>query len=248
MSAVRAPLIAAAPPLMPADAAGAALSPADDRTILRLWNERHDTLDIARRMNRSEAQIANRLAQLRDEDGTAMTPTQYALHHARKRRLARLAAAAKPQPQEVARASEALVTADEPPPVRRSPSAVRPDRAAAARLAQLAGAALPPAPSARAIQLAVCTYYDATLQDLLSPRRHAGIVRPRQVAVYLCRTLTALSMPKIGALFGDRDHTTILAAIRKVTEQLPRDDELRLDVEVLSDQLLAQLEAGEPMP
>ncbi|MGO4712578.1 helix-turn-helix domain-containing protein [Bradyrhizobium sp. 2TAF24] len=252
MSAVRAPLIATAPPLMPADAAGAALSPADDRTILRLWNERHDTVDIARRMNRSEAQIANRLAQLRDEDGTAMTPTQYTLHHARKRRLARLAAAARPQPPEAARVAEPMLDASEPklaPGQPRRSAALSPNRAAAARLAQLAAAAtLPPAPSARAIQLAVCTYYDVTLQDLLSPRRHAGIVRPRQVAVYLCRTVTALSMPKIGALFGDRDHTTILAAIRKVTEQLPRDDELRLDVEVLTDQLLSQLEAGEGAP
>jgi len=182
-----------------------------------------------------------------------MTPTQYALHHARKRRLARLAAAARPQPQEVARVIAPMVDASEPKLApgqpRRTAAALSPNRAAAARLAQLAAAAaLPPAPSARVIQLAVCTYYDVTLQDLLSPRRHAGIVRPRQVGVYLCRTLTALSMPKIGALFGDRDHTTILAAIRKVTEQLPRDDELRLDVEVLTDQLLSQLEAGEPAP
>ncbi|MBR1219109.1 hypothetical protein JQ557_13985 [Bradyrhizobium sp. U87765 SZCCT0131] len=254
MSAVRAPLIAA-PSLMPTDAAGAALTPADDRTLLRLWAERHDTCDIARRMHRSEAQIANRLAQLRDEDGMAMTPTQYTLHHARKRRLARLAAAAKPQPVE-ARAVAAIADDDDlparattPAVARRNTTVCTPDRAAAARLAQLAVAAsLPPAPSARAVQLAVCAYYDVTLQDLLSPRRHAEIVRPRQVAVYLCRTLTALSMPKIGALFGDRDHTTILAAIRKVSEQLQRDADLRLDVDALTDQLLTALEAGEPMP
>lgn len=227
----------------------AALTPAEDKTILKLWGELHDTVQIARRMNRSEADIANRLAQLRDDDGTAMTPTQYALHHARKRRLARLTAAAAQVPQDC-------------PVVRvapRDPSRGR-HRAAdpwAMRQRGRYGAPLVarepkqawtpppgfqirndlPAPTARTIQHAVCAYYGVTLQDLLSPRRHAQIMRPRQVAVWLCRTLTALSMPKIGQLFGDRDHTTILAAIRKVAELLPSDEELRVEVETLTRQL-----------
>ncbi|WP_315838303.1 helix-turn-helix domain-containing protein [Bradyrhizobium prioriisuperbiae] len=228
----------------------AALTPAQDKAILTLWGELHDTLQIARRMNRSEAEIANRLAQLRDEDGTAMTPTQYALHHARKRRLARLTAAAAQVPQDspVVRVAprdpsrdrqrvtnswvkrqrgrySAPLVAREPNPAWTVPS---PGSQARYDL---------PAPTARTIQHAVCAYYQVTLQDLLSPRRHAEIMRPRQVAVWLCRTMTALSMPKIGQLFGDRDHTTILAAIRKVADQLPQDKELRADVEALTQQL-----------
>lgn len=223
-----------------------ALMPADDKTILKLWGELHDTLQIARRMNRPEAQIANRLAQLRDEDGTAMTPTQYALHHARKRRLALLTAAAAQVPQDspmvrVAPRDPAGAFDQvrergrhgSPVPVAPKPAsttAASPSRERVSRDAS-------PAPSARTIQHAVCAYYGVTMQDLLSPRRHTEIMRPRQVAVWLCRTLTALSMPKIGQLFGDRDHTTILAAIRKVTELLLQDEDLRLDVDVLIEQL-----------
>ncbi len=234
---IAAPDDASAPP---------ALMPADDKAILKLWGELHDTQQIAHRMNRSEAQIANRLAQLRDEDGTAMTPTQYALHHARKRRLARLTAAAAQVPQD-----SPLVRVAPRDPLRAS-GQVRPHGRHGSPVAAVPKPAstqqsLPswaqanrdalPAPSARTIQHAVCDYYGVTLQDLLSPRRHTEIVRPRQVAVWLCRTMTALSMPKIGQLFGDRDHTTILAAIRKVTELLLRDEDLRLDIEALTGQL-----------
>jgi hypothetical protein len=226
------------------------LTPAEDKTILKLWGELHDTLQIALRMNRSEAEIANRLAQLRDEDGTAMTPTQYALHHARKRRLARLTAAAA----KVSQDSPVVRVAPRDPPRERRRAADpwvlrqrgRYSMPLVAREAKPGwtppssgfhiGADVP-APTARTIQHAVCAYYGVTLQDLLSPRRHAEIMRPRQVAVWLCRTMTALSMPKIGQLFGDRDHTTILAAIRKVAEQLPLDDELRADAEALTQQL-----------
>lgn len=230
-----------------------ALTPADDRAILKLWGELHDTLQIAHRLNRPEAQIANRLAQLRDEDGTAMTPTQYALHHARKRRLARLTAAAAQVPQDsmMVRVAPRELGYDAGRSAGRDPVQRSPHPSSATRHGGLQGAPKPPssssrshadndllsAPSARTIQHAVCAHYRVTLQDLLSPRRHAEIMRPRQVAVWLCRTLTALSMPKIGQLFGDRDHTTILAAIRKITELLPRDEDLRLDVEILTQQL-----------
>jgi hypothetical protein len=182
-----------------------------------------------------------------------MTPTQYALHHARKRRLARLTAAAAQVPQDSAmvRVAPRRPDSDAVRSASCDPAQSAPHQSWVTHHGGLQGASKPvsppsrsradsnllSAPSARTIQHAVCAFYSVTLQDLLSPRRHAEIVRPRQVAVWLCRTLTAQSMPKIGQLFGDRDHTTILAAIRKITELLPLDEDLRLDVEILTQQL-----------
>jgi len=209
----------------------AALSPADDRAILKLWGETRETVEISRRLGRSEAQIANRLAQLRDEDGTAMSPTQYALHHARKQRLARFrAAAAKIAPQPDVPACP--------------PSEEMVSRGMAAKAPWLrvpAVADLPPMPSARDIQNAVCAFYGVSLRDMLSPRRDAAIVRPRQVAVYLCKQLTMLSMPKIGKLFGNRDHTTILASNRKIAGLVTRDADLAAAVATLTEQIMKSL-------
>ncbi|MDZ4791095.1 MAG: chromosomal replication initiator protein DnaA [Hyphomicrobiales bacterium] len=69
--------------------------------------------------------------------------------------------------------------------------------------------------------------------DLLSSRRNRSIVRPRQIGMYLAKTLTARSLPEIGRRFGGRDHTTVLHAIRKVEELLSQDPSLGDDVETL---------------
>jgi hypothetical protein len=207
------------------------LSPADDRAILKLWGETRDTVEIARRLGRDEAQVANRLAQLRDEDGSAMSPTQYALHHARKQRLARFRAAAakiEPQPDISARQS--------------SEASLPRIMGAKAPWFRVPGVSdLPPMPSARDIQNAVCAFYGVSLRDMLSPRRDAAIVRPRQVAVYLCKQLTMLSMPKIGKLFGNRDHTTILASNRKIAGLVLVDAELAIAVAALIEQIQKNL-------
>jgi hypothetical protein len=207
-----------------------ALSPADDRAILKLWGETRDTVEIARRLGREEAQVANRLAQLRDEDGSAMSPTQYALHHARKQRLARFrAAAAKIEPQ---------------PDITARQSAASHPHATGVKVPwfRVPGVSdLPPMPSARDIQNAVCAFYGVSLRDMLSPRRDAAIVRPRQVAVYLCKQLTMLSMPKIGKLFGNRDHTTILASNRKIAALVLVDAELAIAVAALTEQIQKNL-------
>lgn len=208
------------------------LSPRDDAAILKLWTQTRDTHEIARRLGRPEAQIANRLAQLRDEDGASMTPTQYMLHHARKQRLERLRTAA------------AKVASNAVPEVPTKPShdaeAWRPRTIGKAVWGFAEGNQpyVPPTPSARAIQNAVCAFYGVTLIDMLSPRRDANIVRPRQVAVYLCKQLTMLSMPKIGKMFGDRDHTTILAANRKIAGLLKTNAALVTEVAELTAQLV----------
>lgn len=75
------------------------------------------------------------------------------------------------------------------------------------------------------IQRAVCADYGVSMNDLVSARRTADIVRPRQVAVYLCRRLTVKSLPEIGRKFGGRDHTTMIAAIRRI-ERLIADDQV----------------------
>jgi len=74
-----------------------------------------------------------------------------------------------------------------------------------------------PNPSVTRIQEVVARQYGVSRFDLLSSRRTANIVRPRQVAMYLCKTLTLRSLPEIGRRFGGRDHTTVLHAVRKIS-------------------------------
>ena len=64
------------------------------------------------------------------------------------------------------------------------------------------------------IQRVVARQYNVSRSDLLSSRRTANVVRPRQVAMYLAKTLTLRSLPEIGRRFGGRDHTTVLHAVR----------------------------------
>ncbi len=66
------------------------------------------------------------------------------------------------------------------------------------------------------IQRIVARQYNVSRMDILSERRTAGVMRPRQVAMYLAKTLTQRSLPEIGRHFGDRDHTTVLYAVRKI--------------------------------
>ncbi len=66
------------------------------------------------------------------------------------------------------------------------------------------------------IQIETAKYFGVGRSDLLSSRRTANVVRPRQVAMYLAKTLTLRSLPEIGRRFGGRDHTTVLHAVRKM--------------------------------
>jgi chromosomal replication initiator protein len=73
------------------------------------------------------------------------------------------------------------------------------------------------------IQRLVCARFGVTMLDLLSQRRHRAVARPRQAAMWLCRHTTKFSLPQIGQAFGDRDHTTVLHAVRMVDALLERD-------------------------
>ncbi len=72
----------------------------------------------------------------------------------------------------------------------------------------------------RSIQEIVAEYFGITLADILGKRRDQRVVRPRQVAMYLCKEMIGASYPEIGLQFGGKDHTTVMHAYRKVEENL----------------------------
>ncbi len=87
------------------------------------------------------------------------------------------------------------------------------------------------------IQRVVARQYNVSRADLLSSRRTANVVRPRQVAMYLAKILTLRSLPEIGRRFGGRDHTTVLHAVRKIENLAGNDSTLADEIESLKRQL-----------
>ena len=83
------------------------------------------------------------------------------------------------------------------------------------------------------IQKRVAEHYNMKLSEMHSARRSRAIARPRQVAMYLSKQLTARSLPEIGRKFGGRDHTTVMHAVRKVDELRQGDSSFAEDVELL---------------
>lgn len=86
------------------------------------------------------------------------------------------------------------------------------------------------------IQKAVADYYTLKLVDLKSTRRDRKIARPRQIAMYLAKVLTTKSLPEIGAAF-DRDHTTVIHAVRTIEEKINADTEVTEDITALKRSL-----------
>jgi chromosomal replication initiator protein len=87
------------------------------------------------------------------------------------------------------------------------------------------------------IQKLVASRYNVSRSDILSERRTAAVVRPRQIAMYLSKVLTLRSLPEIGRRFGGRDHTTVLHAVRKIEKQIGEDNSLQDEVELLKRML-----------
>ena len=83
------------------------------------------------------------------------------------------------------------------------------------------------------IQRIVARHYNVSRQELVSNRRTRVIVKPRQIAMYLAKTMTPRSFPEIGRRFGGRDHTTVLHAVRKIEELIGDDTKLGHEVELL---------------
>jgi chromosomal replication initiator protein len=87
------------------------------------------------------------------------------------------------------------------------------------------------------IQKGVAEHFNIRLADMHSARRARAVARPRQVAMYLAKQLTARSLPEIGRKFGGRDHTTVMHAVRKVEELRSTDNSFNEDVELLKRML-----------
>lgn len=84
---------------------------------------------------------------------------------------------------------------------------------------------------------AVTGHFNVSRADLLSPRRHKSVVYPRQVGMFLAKTLTTRSLPEIGRKFGGRDHTTVLHAVRKIERLVGEDNGVRESVDALRNVL-----------
>ncbi|MBK9246429.1 MAG: chromosomal replication initiator protein DnaA [Burkholderiales bacterium] len=87
------------------------------------------------------------------------------------------------------------------------------------------------------IQKTVADYYKIKVADMFSKRRPNSIAMPRQVAMYLAKEMTQKSLPEIGELFGGRDHTTVLHAVRKIRQHRSSDSELNHALHVLEQAL-----------
>ena len=87
------------------------------------------------------------------------------------------------------------------------------------------------------IQKTVSDYYKIKVADMYSKRRPANIAMPRQVAMYLAKELTQKSLPEIGDLFGGRDHTTVLHAVRKISDLRAKQTDLNHTLHVLEQTL-----------
>ena len=87
------------------------------------------------------------------------------------------------------------------------------------------------------IQKTVADFYKIKVADMYSKKRPASIAKPRQIAMYLAKEMTQKSLPEIGELFGGRDHTTVLHAVRKIGGDRQKDSELNQQLHVLEQTL-----------
>ncbi len=83
----------------------------------------------------------------------------------------------------------------------------------------------------------VSTYYNITVDDIIKKGKNQNVVFPRQVAMYLCKKLTDMNYVMIGKDFGNRDRTTVMHNVDKITEQLESDEKLKADIEFIKNDL-----------
>ena len=77
------------------------------------------------------------------------------------------------------------------------------------------------------IQNTVSNYFNISLNDMLSQRRSRPLARPRQIAMFLAKKLTTRSLPEIGRRFANRDHTTVIHAVKTITKLSEKDEEMK---------------------
>lgn len=90
------------------------------------------------------------------------------------------------------------------------------------------------------IQEVVAEHFDLKIEDFKSKKRSRPIAYPRQIAMYLCRELTDLSLPKIGDEFGGRDHTTVIHAYDKISQEIEEDPQVKKTIERLYKKIKEQ--------
>ena len=90
------------------------------------------------------------------------------------------------------------------------------------------------------IQEVVADYYNIKVDDLKGSKKPKNIAYPRQIAMYICRKLLNISLPKVGEYFGGRDHTTVIHAITKIERELENDDSLQKNIMELEKRIKGQ--------
>ena len=93
------------------------------------------------------------------------------------------------------------------------------------------------------IQTMTSNFYSISLNDMLSPRRSRPLARPRQIAMYFAKKLTTRSLPEIGRKFANRDHTTVIHAVKTVEKLLQNNDEIKKNIEELKSLILSDTNA-----
>ncbi len=90
------------------------------------------------------------------------------------------------------------------------------------------------------IQNTVSNYFNIPLTEMLSQRRSRPLARPRQVAMYLAKKMTTRSLPEIGRRFANRDHTTVIHAVKTITRLSEKDDEMKKNINQIKSLLLEE--------
>jgi chromosomal replication initiator protein len=90
------------------------------------------------------------------------------------------------------------------------------------------------------IQNTVSNYFNIALSEMLSQRRSRPLARPRQIAMYLAKKMTTRSLPEIGRRFANRDHTTVIHAVKTITRLSEQDDEMKKNISQIKSLLLEQ--------
>ena len=90
------------------------------------------------------------------------------------------------------------------------------------------------------IQNVVSNYFNIALSEMLSQRRSRPLARPRQIAMYLAKKMTTRSLPEIGRRFANRDHTTVIHAVKTITRLSEQDDEMKKNINQIKSLLIEQ--------
>lgn len=91
--------------------------------------------------------------------------------------------------------------------------------------------------SADQVLTAVCEFYRVSVEDLKGRGRNKEVVTPRQMAMYLLREATGLSLPQIGEVLGGRDHTTVMYSVEKVAQEIEQEDQRRREMLAIKERL-----------